>query len=204
MSLSNGFVVPTSTQTTETFHAIRRTQEGLLYYTKINKDSATAIDVNGGNPSDVQLPTNENYVDASISYQSGATEYFTGNGSSTSFTLTIPVYDGSRIAVYLNGIFQELNVSYTYSSPIITFNIAPFNNSQIAVAKLDKKYFNNTTDFYQQYVFENGEATYFIDSNSYFVKRENTGKGLTSIAIDDFSTFESSSVVNSTTYSSAS
>jgi len=34
-----GFVVPeTSTQTTETFHALRRTSEGMLYYTKINKD----------------------------------------------------------------------------------------------------------------------------------------------------------------------
>ena len=34
-----GYVVPeTSTQTTETFHALRRTSEGLLYYTKYNKD----------------------------------------------------------------------------------------------------------------------------------------------------------------------
>jgi hypothetical protein len=39
-------------------------------------------------------------------------------------------------------------------------------------------------------VFEDGDATYFIDDNGYFVKRENLGKGLTAIASDDFSTFE--------------
>ena len=34
-----GYVAPHSTQTTEGFHALRRTTEGLLYYTKVNKDS---------------------------------------------------------------------------------------------------------------------------------------------------------------------
>ena len=34
-----GYVVPVGTQNKEGFHAIRRTTEGLLYYTKVNKDS---------------------------------------------------------------------------------------------------------------------------------------------------------------------
>ena len=53
-------------------------------------------------------------------------------------------------------------------------------------------------------MFEDGDATYFIDDNGYFVKRENLGKGLTALASDDFSTFESTSTVQSTTWQSAS
>ena len=81
-----GYVVPeTSAQTTETFHALRRTSEGLLYYTKYNKDENISIDFEAGNPTDKnggrQLPTDENYVVDSIKLQAGATEIF--NASQT-------------------------------------------------------------------------------------------------------------------------
>ena len=202
-----GFVVPeTSTQTTETFHALRRTSEGLLYYTKYNKDENVSIDFEAGNPTDKnggrQLPTDENYVVDSIKLQAGATEIFTGNGSTTAFTLSAPVLDGSRIAVFVNGNIQELDNTYSYTSPIVTFKVAPPNSSQVAVGKIDKTTQANPSDFYYQYVFEDGEATYFIDSNGYFVKRENFVKSLTSIASDDFSTFESTQAVNSTSWRS--
>ena len=202
-----GFVVPeTSTQTTETFHALRRTSEGLLYYTKYNKDENVSIDFEAGNPTDKnggrQLPTDENYVVDSIKLQAGATEIFTGNGSTTAFTLSAPVLDGSRIAVFVNGNIQELDNTYSYTSPIVTFKIAPPTSAQVAIGKIDKTLQANPSDFYYQYVFEDGEATYFIDSNGYFVKRENFVKSLTSIASDDFSTFESTQAVNSTSWRS--
>ena len=202
-----GFVVPeTSAQTTETFHALRRTSEGLLYYTKINKDENVSIDFEAGNPTDKnggrQLPTDENYVVDSIKLQAGATEIFTGNGSTTAFTLSAPVLDGSRIAVFVNGNIQELDNTYSYTSPIVTFKIAPPTSAQVAIGKIDKTLQANPSDFYYQYVFEDGEATYFIDSNGYFVKRENFVKSLTSIARDDFSTFESTQTVNSTSWRS--
>ena len=202
-----GFVVPeTSTQTTETFHALRRTSEGLLYYTKYNKDENVSIDFEAGNPTDKnggrQLPTDENYVVDSIKLQAGATEIFTGNGSTTAFTLSAPVLDGSRIAVFVNGNIQELDNTYSYTSPTVTFKIAPPTSAQVAIGKIDKTLQANSSDFYYQYVFEDGEATYFIDSNGYFVKRENFVKSLTSIASDDFSTFESTQAVNSTSWRS--
>ena len=204
MAYLSGFVTPESQQSIETFHGLRRTTEGLLYYTKIDKDTNTTIDVSDGNPSDTQLPTSGAYVEEDISLQSGATEYFTGDGSSTQFTLTVPVLDGTRIRVFLNGILQELNNTFTYTSPTLTFLIAPFNGSQIAVGLLDKQYKNNTTDKYQQYIFEDGDATYYVDNDGYLIKRENIGYGLTALASDDFTTFESTSTVNSTSWQSAS
>ena len=204
MAYLSGFVTPESQQSIETFHGLRRTTEGLIYYTKIDKDTNTTIDVSDGNPSDTQLPTSGAYVEEDISLQSGATEYFTGDGSSTQFTLTVPVLDGTRIRVFLNGILQELNNTFTYTSPTLTFLISPFNGSQIAVGLLDKQYKNNTTDKYQQYIFEDGDATYYVDNDGYLIKRENIGYGLTALASDDFTTFESTSTVNSTSWQSAS
>ena len=204
---SLGFVVPESQQSKEGFHALRRTTEGTLYYTKVDKDTGTSIDFDGGNPTDkngnTQLPSNQNYVEETISLQSGNTQYFTGDGSTLTYTLTNPVLDGTRIAVFLNGGKQNIDEIWTYSSGVVTFKIAPFSGSQVAIGLIDKQYKNNTTDFYHQYVFENGQATYFIDDDGYLVKRENVDRGLTGVlSTDDFSTFESTSTVNSTSWQS--
>jgi hypothetical protein len=194
------YVVPSSTQTIETFHGLRRTTEGLLYYTKLNKDTTTTIDLSDGQPGDTQLPTSGAYIDAEEIFSS--VQYFTGTGSTSTYTLSPSVLDGTRIRVFVNNVEQIYNRDWTYSSPTLTFLIAPFNNAQIGVGLLDKEYKNNTSDLYQQYIFEDGEATYFIDDNGYFVKRENLVKSLTSIVSDDFSTFESTQTVNSTSWRS--
>ena len=195
-----GYVVPeTSTQTIETFHGLRRTTEGLLYYTKLNKDSATTIDLSNGQPGDTQLPTSGSYVDADETLSS--VQYFTGNGSQLTYTLSPPVLDGTRIKVYVNNIEQTFLTTYTYTSPTLTFIVAPFNNAKIAVGIKEKEYKNNTSDLYQQYIFEDGEATYYVDSDGYLIKRENLNKALTPLVSDDFNTFESTATVNATTYS---
>ena len=195
-----GYVVPeTSTQTIETFHGLRRTTEGLLYYTKLNKDSTTTIDLSNGQPGDTQLPTSGAYVDADETLSS--VQYFTGNGSQLTYTLSPPVLDGTRIKVYVNNIEQTFLTTYTYTSPTLTFTVAPFNNAQIAVGLKEKEYKNNTSDLYQQYIFEDGEATYYVDSEGYLIKRENLNKALTPLVSDDFNTFESTATVNATTYS---
>ena len=195
-----GYLIPeTSTQTIETFHGLRRTTEGLLYYTKLNKDTTTTIDLSNGQPGDTQLPTSGSYVDADETLSS--VQYFTGNGSTLTYTLVPPVLDGTRIKVYVNNIEQTFLTTYTYTSPTLTFIVAPFNNAQIAVGIKDKEYKNNTSDLYQQYIFEDGEATYYVDSDGYLIKRENLNKALTPLVSDDFNTFESTATVNATTYS---
>ena len=207
MALS-GYVVPVSQQSAEGFHALRRTTEGLLYYTKVNKDETTSIDFDGGNPTDKngnrQLPTKLDYVDENTELQTGLTQYFTGDNSTISYNLTIPVLDGTRINVFLNGVKQQIDEVWTYSGGTVTFKIAPFNGAQVAIGYVNKRYKNNTSDFYHQYVFEEGNATYYVDSDGYLVKRENRAYGLTTIPSDDFSTAESTTyAVAATTWQSA-
>ena len=203
-----GYVVPVGIQNKEGFHALRRTTEGLLYYTKINKDSGESLDFEGGSPTDPrnsrQISTLSEYVDEDVKLQSGATQTFTGDGSTTTFTLTTAVLDFTRIAVFLNGVQQEVDKVWTYASGVITFKIAPFNTAQIAVGYRDKQYKNNSNDFYHQFRMEGGDATYYIDDNGYFVKRENRSRGATALTSDDFTTAESSTYpVVATTWQSA-
>ena len=49
----------------------------------------------------------------------------------------------------------------------VTFKVAPLNGAQVAIGHIDKEYKNNTSDKYHQYVFEDGDATYYIDDNGY-------------------------------------
>ncbi|MDB4335701.1 hypothetical protein OAA03_00410 [bacterium] len=201
-----GYVAPISQQSSEGFHALRRTVEGLVYYTKVNKDSTDSIDFDGGNPTDkngnTQLPSKVDYTDEITKLQSG-TQYFTGDNSTVAFTLSTPVLDGTRIAVYLNGVRQPIEEVWTFASSVITFRIAPFNSSQVAVGYVNKEYKNNTSDKYHQYVFEQGDATYYLDDDGYFVKRENKSRGSTALSTDDFETFEASASVRSTSWQSA-
>ena len=199
-----GQVVPEGIQSKEGFHALRRTAEGLLYYTKVNKDETGTLDFEGGSPTDPrsnrQISQLSEYVDEDVKLQSGATQVFAGNGSTTAFTLTTAVLDFTRIAVFLNGVQQEVDKVWTYASGVVTFKIAPFNGAQVAVGYVDKQYKNNSNDFYHQFRNESGDATYFISDDGYLVKRENRSRGATALTSDDFSTAEGNTypVVTST------
>lgn len=199
-----GQVVPEGVQSKEGFHALRRTAEGLLYYTKVNKDETGTLDYEGGSPTDPrssrQISSLTEYVDEDVKLQSGVTQTFTGDGSTTTFTLTTAVLDFTRIAVFLNGVQQDVDKVWTYASGVVTFKIAPFNTAQVAVGYIDKQYKNNSNDFYHQFRNESGDATYFISDDGYLVKRENRSRGATALTSDDFSTAEGNTypVVTST------
>jgi len=198
-----GYVVPESQQSKEGFHALRRTTEGLLYYTKIDKDNTDTIDLSNGSPSDtIQNPTSGSLVDFDETLID--VQYLSGDGSDTTFDMTTPVIDADRIRVYVNNILMKENVDFTYSSPTITFIVAPANGAQIAVGKINKKNKNNTSDKYWQYLFEDGDATYYVDSDGYLIKRENRSYNTTALVSDDFTTAESTTYsVASTTYQDA-
>lgn len=204
-----GYVVPEGQQSKESFHALRRTTEGLLYYTKVDKDSTDSLDFEGGTPTDLsganQISRQAEYTEDDPFVQAGETEYFTGDGSTLTFTMTKPVLDDTRVCVYLDGVKQILKEQFTYSTPTVTFIAKPKSGAQIAICKVDKKYKNNTNDFYHQFRMEGGDATYYIDDNAYFVKRENRSRGATALSSDDFSTAESTTYsVASTSWQSAS
>jgi len=196
-----GQVVPEGQQTKETFHALRRSTDGILYYTKIDKDNTDTIDLSNGSPDPlIQLPTSGSNVEAKEGYID--TQLFAGDGSDKTFDLTVPVPDATRIRVYVNQVLQKETIDFTYSSPTITFNIAPANGAQIAVGRINKSYKNNTTDLYQQYFFEDGDATFFVDSDGYLIKRENRAYNQTATT-EDPTTIDSSISVASTSYQDA-
>ena len=196
-----GQIVPEGQQTKETFHALRRSTDGILYYTKIDKDNTDTIDLSNGNPDPlIQLPTSGSNVEAKEGYID--TQLFAGDGSDKTFDLTVPVPDATRIRVYVNQVLQKETIDFTYSSPTITFNIAPANGAQIAVGRINKSYKNNTTDLYQQYFFEDGDATFFVDSDGYLIKRENRAYNQTATT-EDPTTIDSSISVASTSYQDA-
>ena len=201
-----GQIVPEGQQSKEGFHGLRRTTEGLLYYTKIDKDSTDSLDFEGGSPTDLsgakQISTQKEYVDADTFIQSGI-QYETGDNSTVAFTMSEPVLDDTRVVVYVDGVKQILGEQYTYSTPTVTFITKPKSGAQIAIGAVDKKYKNNTNDFYQQFRNEDGDATYYIDSNGYFVKRENRSRGATALTSDDFTTFEATASVVTATWQSA-
>jgi len=196
-----GQVVPEGQQTKETFHALRRSTDGILYYTKIDKDNTDTIDLSNGSPDPlIQLPTSGSNVEAKEGYID--TQLFAGDGSDKTFDLTVPVPDATRIRVYVNQVLQKETIDFTYSSPTITFNIAPANGAQIAVGRINKGYKNNTSDLYQQYFFEDGDATFFVDSDGYLIKRENRAYNQTATT-EDPTTIDSSISVASTSYQDA-
>tara|TARA_B100000085_G_scaffold281039_1_gene306962 strand:+ start:1152 stop:1775 length:624 start_codon:yes stop_codon:yes gene_type:complete len=201
-----GYVVPQGQDSKESFHALRRTTEGLLYYTKVNKNGSDSVDFEGGSPTDLngnsQISSKIEYVDADPFVQAGETQYETGDGSTLTFSMSSPVLDDTRVCVYLDGVKQILGEQFTYSSPTVTFIAKPKSGAQIAICKVDRKYKNNTNDFYHQFRHEAGDATYYVDSDGYFVKRENVGRDATALASDDFSTFEATSTVASTSWQS--
>ena len=133
-----GYVVPVSQQSTEGFHALRRTTEGLLYYTKINKDSTDTIDIESGSPTDFngnkQYSDLQEYVDEIVEFQSSP-QIFSGDGSDTTFTVTNGATVDS-VVVTENGIVQRPTNDYTISGTTLTFTTAPATGVAIQIREL--------------------------------------------------------------------
>ena len=181
----------------ETWHALRRTTQGTLWYQKRDKNVGTFSN-DGGT---TQLANDDDYVTAIERYITADEQNFTGNGSQTAFTLARSYGTGmsDRLAVFVNSFRQEVTTDYTVSGTTLTFVTAPSNGAAILVKRIKKEYKNDNTDTFQQYRFEIGDAYYKVDSNGKLNKIENKRAALTKVS-DNFSTYESAYPVNSTTY----
>ena len=202
------FVVPVTTtkDKLKNFNGLRRTQDGMLYLTTIDRqtstDEITVSKYYEEGKSDL-VPKNEtNYVDEREEYFNA--QSFTGNGSNTTFTLNADMDTlGTRLAVWVDGVRQEVFTHYTVSNTTLTFIIPPQNGKVIEVAQINKRYYNNNSDKYQQFTYD-FDATYLINSSGELVKRENKSVSRSQLSSDDFDTFESTTAsVNSTTYQDA-
>ena len=181
----------------ETWHALRRTTQGALWYQKRDKNVGTFSN-DGGT---TELVNDDDYVTAVERYIAADEQNLTGNGSQTAFTLARSYETGmsDRLAVFVNGIRQTITVDYSVSGVTLTFVTAPINSAVITVKRIKKEYKNDSNDTFQQYRFEVGDAYYRLDSNGKLKKIENKRAALTKVN-DNFSTFESAYPVNSTTY----
>ena len=186
----------------ETFHGLRRTAEGLLYYNLRDKNVGTFSN-DGGT---TQIANDDDYVTVVEEYISGKDQTFSGDGSDTTFTLSDTGREADQIAVFIDRNRQTATIDYSVSGTTLTFVRAPHNNAEIFVRVIKKEYKNETTDTFQQYRFENGKAYYKLDSDGKLVRIENKRMINDTVNFpyeveDNFSTIESSYSVNSTTYS---
>tara|TARA_B100000287_G_scaffold425911_1_gene472988 strand:- start:824 stop:1441 length:618 start_codon:yes stop_codon:yes gene_type:complete len=183
----------------ETFHGLRRTTEGLLYYNLRDKNVGTFSN-DGGT---TELENDNDYVAVEEEYLSGD-ETFTGDASTTAFTIGTTGLFADRLAVFINRVRQTATTDYTLSGTTLTFVRAPHNNAEIFVRKIKREYKNETTDTFQQYRFENGKAHYKInDAKLVRVENKRIPNNTSYFPFeveDNFTTIESSYPTASTTY----
>ena len=187
------------------FNGIRRTPEGMLYLTSIDpnvdNDSIQYSNFFEEGKSDSVPKDGSNYIEERLEIFN--IQYFTGDGSTLTFTLNATGMTADGIAVYIDNVRKTAFADYTVSGTTLSFVLKPTSGSSITVGQINKRYKNNDSDRYQQFTFDsNTTATYLINSSGDLVRRVNQEGGQTSTT-DDFDTFESSASVNTTTYQSA-
>jgi len=186
-----------------TFHGLRRTVDGKLYYTLRDKNVGTFSN-DGGT---TELSSDADYVAVVEEFISGVDETFSGDGSDTTFTLATTGYLADRLAVFVDRTRLTADTDYTVSGTTLTFTLSPHNGANIFVRKIKKEYKNETSDTYQQYKFENGRNHYKLNSDGKLVKVENKKMPIDETNFPDdvldseFAAYNGSSIVNSTTWS---
>jgi len=191
------------------FNALRRTQDGMLYLTSIDPNTQKAdIQISNyfesGKSDLVPNDGETSYLDERLELFN--VQYFTGDNSTTAFTLNASGISPEGVAVFLDGVRKTAYADYNISGTTLTFTIKPANNIVITVGQINKRYKNNDSDRYQQFVFDNNTTTIFlINSSGDLVRRVNNARPseLTTTS-DDFDTFETTTgATNTTTYQSA-
>ena len=186
-----------------TFHGLRRTVDGKLYYTLRDKNEGTFSNDGGTN----NLTNDDDFVAVVEQYISGKDDTFTGDGSDTTFTISDTGREADQIAVFVDRNRMTATTDYTLSGTTLTFTRAPHNAAEIFVRVIDKEYKNESGNTYQQYKFENGRNHYKLNSDGQLVKAENKKMPIDEANFPDdvldteFDNYDGASIVNSTTYS---
>ncbi len=187
------------------FNGLRRTQEGMLYLTTVDRQTSTdEISVSKyfeEGKSDLVPKDGTDYVEERL--ETFNDETFTGDGSTKTFNLSTSGLTIDRIVVYVDGTLKTAFTDYSISGTTLTMVLAPASGKLIVVAQINKRYYNNNSDKYQQFTYDS-DATYLINSSGELVKRENKSVSRSQLSSDDFDTFESTTAsVSSTTYQDA-
>ena len=199
---------PASTKQ-KSFNGLRRTKEGMLYLTSVNPNiGSETIEVSKyyeDGKSDFVARAETDYVDERL--EMFDVNYFTTDGSAYQFTISTPVLNESRIAVFLDGVQQVAFSDFTLvNNTVVTFTLIPKTGLSIVIGTVKKRYYNNDSDRFQQINFSVNPTTTFLINNSSgdLVKRVNAGVVRNAESSDDFDTFEDTTAVSTTTsYQSA-
>ena len=187
----------------KSFHGLRRTTDGKLYYTLRDANVGTFSNDGGS----TELSSDADYVTVVEQYISGKDQTFSGDGSDTTFTLSDTGREADQIAVFVDRNRQTATTDYTVSGTTLTFTRAPHNNAEIFVRVIKKEYKNETTDTYQQYKFESGRNHYKLNSDGKLVRIENKKMPIDEVNFPDdvldseFAAYDGAAIVNSTTWS---
>ena len=187
----------------ETFHGLRRTQDGKLYYTLRDKNVGTFSNDGGS----TELSSDADYVAVVEQYIAGKTQTFAGDGSDTTFTISDTGREADQLAVFVDRVRMTATTDYTLSGTTLTFVRAPHNAAEIYVQVIDKEYKNESTDTYQQYKFESGRNHYKLNSDGQLVRVENKKMPIDETNFPDdvldseFGNYDGAAIVNSTTWS---
>jgi hypothetical protein len=185
------------------FHGLRRTQDGKLYYTL--RDTNVGTFSNDGGTT--ELSSDADYVAVEEQYISGKNQTFAGDGSDTTFTLSDTGREADQLAVFVDRVRMTATTDYTVSGTTLTFVRAPHNAAEIYVQVIDKEYKNETTDTYQQYKFEGGRNHYKLNSDGKLVRVTNRKIPIDEtnfpddVLDNDFTNYDGTAIVNSTTWS---
>ena len=185
------------------FHGLRRTTDGKLYYTL--KDTNVGTFSNDGGTT--ELSSDADYVAVEEQYISGKNQTFAGDGSDTTFTLSDTGREADQLAVFVDRVRMTATTDYTVSGATLTFVRAPHNAAEIYVQVIDKEYKNETTDTYQQYKFEGGRNHYKLNSDGKLVRVINRKMPIDEtnfpddVLDNDFTNYDGTAIVNSTTWS---
>ena len=200
---------PAASTKQKSFNGLRRTKEGMLYLTSVNPNLGNeTIEVSKffeDGKSDFVGRDETDYVDERL--EMFDVNYFTTDGSAYQYTITTPVLNESRIAVFLDGVKQVPFSDFTLvNNTVVTFTLIPKTGLSIVVGQVKKRYFNNDSDRFQQINYsDNPTTTFLINSTSGdLVKRVNASVSRSALNTDDFDTFESTTASSgTTTYQSA-
>ena len=187
----------------QTFHGLKRTTDGKLYYTLRDKNVGTFSN-DGGT---TELTSDADFVAVVEEFISGKDETFAGDGSDTTFTLDTTGHFADTIAVFVDRTRLVADTDYTVSGTTLTFTLAPHNGANIFVRKIKKEYKNETSNTYQQYKFENGRNHYKLNSDGKLVRVENKKMPIDETNFPDdvldseFAAYDGAAIVNSTSWS---
>ena len=129
------------TPTQKRFNGIRRTKEGMLYLTSIDPNNSKE-DIKKSNffePGKADLVPNDetDYTEQRLTLTN--VQYFTGDNSTTTFTINQTGFATEQLAVFKDNVRQVAFEDYTLSGTSLTFQLKPGNNSAITVGIIEKK-----------------------------------------------------------------